>query len=151
MYTVRQVLQKKGTQVFTISPDASVYEALQRMADHDLGALVVVTGDQVVGLFTERDYARKVILAGRSSRTTNVNELMTSRVLYVSLDDTLDTCMALMTEHRTRYLPVLEDGRLAGIVSIGDAVKAIKSSDDVTIRELERYITGGHTTTEEPR
>lgn len=144
MHTVKHLLEKKGKQVWTIGPQASVFEALQLIDRHDLGALVVMEGETIIGLFTERDYARKVILAGRSSRSMTVSELMTTKVLYISPDDTLDDCMALMTEHRTRYLPVLEDGKLAGIISIGDAVKAVISDREFTIRELERYITGGH-------
>jgi len=144
MYTVRHLLQEKGNRVWTISPQASVYDALELMADKNLGALVVTEGGGVVGIFTERDYARKVVLKGKTSKTATVSELMTPDVLYVGLDDTMENCMALMTEHRTRHLPVLEDGKLAGLVSIGDVVKAVISAHEFTIRELERYITGGH-------
>jgi signal-transduction protein with cAMP-binding, CBS, and nucleotidyltransferase domain len=105
---------------------------------------VVVDHGDVAGVFTERDYARKVILKGRSSKTTSVAELMTTDVLYVSPEDTIENCMALMTDRRLRHLPVMEDGQLAGVVSIGDIVKVIISEREFTIRELERYITGGH-------
>jgi CBS domain-containing protein len=144
MYTVRHLLQEKGNRVWTISPQATVYEALQLMAQQNLGALIVTDNDEVVGIFSERDYARKVILHGRASKTAFISELMTADVLYVGPDDTMENCMALMTTHRTRHLPVLENGKLAGLVSIGDVVKAVISAHEFTIRELERYIHGGH-------
>ena len=144
MYTVRHLLQEKGNQVWSVSPSAMVYAALELMATKNLGAVLVMDAGKVVGIFTERDYARKVILKGKSSKTATVGELMTTEVLYVSPDDTLENCMALMTEKRARHLPVLENGKLAGVVSIGDVVKAIISDREFMIRELERYITGGH-------
>lgn len=144
MYTVRHLLQEKGNQVWSIAPQAAVYEALQVMADKNVGALLVIESGNVAGMFTERDYARKVVLQGRSSKTTTVGELMTKDVLYVSPDDTIENCMAIMTDKRLRHLPVMENGKLTGIVSIGDVVKAIISDREFTIRELERYITGGH-------
>jgi CBS domain-containing protein len=130
--------------VWSIAPQATVYEALELMAKKNVGALLVIENGNVVGMFTERDYARKVILQGRSSKTTSVGELMTADVLYVSPDDTTEDCMAIMTDKHLRHLPVMENGQLAGIVSIGDVVKAIISDREFTIRELERYITGGH-------
>jgi CBS domain-containing protein len=144
MYTVRHLLQEKGNRVWTISPQATVYDALELMAEKNLGALVVTEGGEVVGIFTERDYARKVVLKGKTSKIATISELMTPDVLYIGPDDTMENCMALMTEHRTRHLPVLENGKLAGLVSIGDVVKAVISAHEFTIRELERYITGGH-------
>jgi len=144
MHTVKELLREKGHQVWTIVPQATVYEALELMAAENIGSLVVVERGDVAGVFTERDYARKVILEGRSSKTTTVAELMTTDVLYVSPDDTIENCMALMTDKRLRHLPVMENGRLAGVVSIGDIVKVIISEREFTIRELERYITGGH-------
>ena len=144
MYTVRQLLQAKGNKVWTIPPDLTVYQALQSMAEKNVGALLVVQDRKVVGMFSERDYARKVILQGKSSKTTTVGELMTREVLYVGPDDTIENCMALMTAKRTRHLPVLDEGELVGIVSIGDVVKEIISDREFTIRELERYITGGY-------
>jgi CBS domain-containing protein len=144
MYTVRHLLQEKGNRVWTISPQATVYEALQLMAEHNLGALVVTQAGEMVGIFSERDYARKVVLQGRASKTALICELMTTDVLYVGPDDTMENCMALMTTHRTRHLPVLENGKLTGLVSIGDVVKAVISAHEFTIRELERYIHGGH-------
>jgi len=144
MYTVRHLLEEKGNQVWTISPQASTFEALELMAGKNIGALLVLEQDKIVGIFTERDYARKVVLKGKSSKTTIVGELMTSEVLYVAPDDTIENCMALMTDKRARHLPVMENGELLGVVSIGDVVKAIISDREFMIRELERYITGGH-------
>jgi CBS domain-containing protein len=144
MYTVRHLLQEKGNKVWFIAPQASVYDALQLMADKNIGALLVMEKEKVVGMFTERDYARKVVLQGRSSKTTTVGELETVDVLYVGPDDSIENCMALMTDKRLRHLPVMEEGKLVGLVSIGDIVKAVISEREFTIRELERYITGGH-------
>ncbi len=144
MYTVRYLLEEKGGGVLTVTPQTIVYQALELMAEKNIGALVVLQDDKVVGIFTERDYARKVILKGRSSKTTTVGELMVTDVLYVRPDATIEDCMALMTDKRTRHLPVLENDKLIGIISIGDVVKAIISDREFTIRELERYITGGH-------
>ena len=145
MYTVRHLLQEKGNQVWSIAPGATVYEALELMAAKNCGALLVIERGSVAGMFTEREYARQVILKGRSSKTTTVGELMATEVLYVSPDDTIENCMALMTDRRVRHLPVMDNGKLAGVVSIGDIVKAVISDREFTIRELERYITGGHT------
>jgi CBS domain-containing protein len=144
MHTVKELLREKGNHVWTIAPKATVYEALELMAAKNIGSLVAVEHGDVAGVFTERDYARKVILKGRSSKTTTVAELMTTDVLYVSPEDTIENCMALMTDKRLRHLPVMENGKLAGVVSIGDIVKIIISEREFTIRELERYITGGH-------
>lgn len=144
MHTVKELLREKGHQVWTIAPKATVYEALELMAAKNIGSLVVVENGDVTGVFTERDYARKVILKGRSSKTTTVAELMTVDVLYVSPEDTIENCMALMTDKRLRHLPVMLEGKLAGVVSIGDIVRVIISEREFTIRELERYITGGH-------
>jgi len=144
MYTVRHLLEEKGNQVWIISPQASTFEALELMAGKNIGALLVLEQDKIVGIFTERDYARKVVLKGKSSKTTIVGELMTTEVLYVAPDDTIENCMALMTDKRARHLPVMENGELLGVVSIGDVVKAIISDREFMIRELERYITGGH-------
>jgi CBS domain-containing protein len=144
MHTVKELLREKGSQVWTIAPAATVYEALQLMAAKNIGAVVVLERGKVAGVFTERDYARKVVLQGRSSKTTTIGESMTSDVLYVGPDDTIEDCMALMTDKRLRHLPVMDGGKLAGLVSIGDVVKVIISEHKFTIRELERYITGGH-------
>jgi len=142
MLTVRQLLGGKSGEVWTISPKASVYEALQLMADKNVGALPVVETGELVGIFSERDYARKVILKGKSSRETAVGELMSHPVFCVGPEQTIEGCMALMTEKRVRHLPVLEDNALAGIVSIGDVLKAIISQQKVHIEDLEHYITG---------
>ena len=144
MHTVKELLREKGNQVWSIAPQATVYEALELMAAKNIGSLVVIEQERVAGMFTERDYARKVVLKGRSSKSTTVGELMTTDVLYVSPDDTIENCMALMTDKRLRHLPVMENGKLAGVVSIGDIVKVVISEREFTIRELERYITGGH-------
>jgi CBS domain-containing protein len=144
MHTVKELLRQKGSQVWTIAPQATVYEALELMAAKNIGSLVVIEQERVAGMFTERDYARKVVLKGRSSKSTTVGELMTTDVLYVSPDDTIENCMALMTDKHLRHLPVMEVGKLAGVVSIGDIVKVVISEREFTIRELERYITGGH-------
>lgn len=143
MPTVNDLLQAKGHSVWTVGPEASVYAALELMAAKDVGALLVVDDDgQVAGIFSERDYARKVILRGRASRDTPVREIMTERVLYVRPEQTLDDCMALMTRHRVRHLPVLDGGQLIGLISIGDVVKAIIAEQEFMIEQLENYITG---------
>jgi len=144
MHTVRHLLHEKGSQVWSIAPQATVYDGLELMAAKNVGALLVIEGGNVAGMFTERDYARKVVLQGRSSKTTAVGELMTRDVLYVGPDESIENCMAIMTDKHLRHLPVLDNGKLVGIVSIGDVVKAIISAHEFTIRELERYITGGH-------
>jgi CBS domain-containing protein len=144
MHTVKELLREKGSQVWTIGPQATVYEALELMATKNIGSLVVLEQGNVAGIFTERDYARKVVLKGRSSKTTTIGELMITDVLYVGPDDTIEDCMALMTDKRLRHLPVMENGKLVGVVSIGDIVKVVISNREFIIRELERYITGGH-------
>jgi CBS domain-containing protein len=140
MNTVNQILDQKGRTVFTIGPDASVYDAIAMMADKHVGALPVLERDKLIGLISERDYARKVFLQGRSSLDTKVREIMSDRVMVVSPDLTTEECMALMTEKRFRHLPVVEDGELVGVVSIGDMVKAIISEQRFTIEQLEHYI-----------
>ena len=142
MVTVRQYLRIKGTQVWTARPDDTVYAALQRMADKDIGALLVLDGEQIVGIFSERDYARKVALHGKSSRDTRVGEIMTGWVAYVRPEQTIEECMALMTEMHTRHLPVIEEGRVVGLISIGDVVKSIISEQEFVIQQLEHYIMG---------
>jgi CBS domain-containing protein len=142
MATVKQVLQGKGHEVWTIGPDASVYDAVAMMADKEIGALVVVEGDSPVGVLSERDYARKVMLQGRSSRDTKIKEIMTSRVAYARPEQTVEECMSMMTDKRVRHLPVMEGDQLLGIISIGDLVKAIIEEQQHVIKQLEQYISG---------
>lgn len=143
MLNVRQVLQRKGPDLWTIAPEATVYQALEVMAEKNVGALPVVRDGMLVGIFSERDYARKVILKGKSSHQTLVEELMTTRVYFIKPNRTLEDCMHLMTDKHIRHLPVLEDGRLLGIITIGDVVKGIIHDQQNTIRDLETYISGG--------
>jgi CBS domain-containing protein len=142
MKIVFDILQTKGRQLWSVPPETTVYDALSLMADKDIGAVLVMDGDQPVGIFSERDYARKVILEGKSSRLTPVKDIMSPRVLYVSPEQTIAECMALFTDKHIRHLPVMKDGRLEGLISIGDVVKAIISDQEFTIDQLERYITG---------
>ncbi len=145
MATVGSIIRAKPDQhVHVIAPSATMREALEIMARHNIGALLVMEDGQIVGIVTERDYARKCILKGRSSRETRVRELMTSPVLYVGPDESNENCMALMTENRLRHLPVLDGEKLVGLVSIGDLVKDIISEQQFVIRQLEHYIAGGH-------
>jgi CBS domain-containing protein len=142
MHNVRHLLEAKGKDLWTISPDASAYEALQLMAEKNIGALPVTEHGQLIGIFSERDYARKVVLRGRTSRETTVRELMTAEVLYVGPDEHIHALLKLMTSKRVRHLPVLEQGKLVGIVTIGDVGKAIIDDQADTIRVLETYISG---------
>jgi CBS domain-containing protein len=141
--TVNELLRNKGNQVYSIEPDATVYEALTLMAEKDVGALLVLdSAGQLVGVLSERDYARKVVLKGKTSRETPVREIMTEKVVWVRPDQSTEDCMALMTNKRIRHLPVLEEGRLVGVISIGDVVKGIISEQEFVIEQLENYITG---------
>ena len=141
--TASDILRSKRDQtVYTIAPAASVFDAVKLMADKEIGALLVVEGEAIAGIITERDYARKVILMGRSSRETPVRDIMTSEVMYVGPGQTAEECMALMTENRLRHLPVLDSGKLVGLVSIGDLVKDIISEQRFIIDQLEHYIRG---------
>jgi len=143
MKTAAHILRSKLDQaVHTIGPTASVYEAVRLMADKNIGALVVVERDKVVGIVSERDYARKVVLMARSSKDTPLSDIMSSPVLYVHPGQTSEECMALMTENRLRHLPVMDGGRLIGLISIGDLVKATISDQRFTIEKLEHYISG---------
>jgi CBS domain-containing protein len=140
--TVGRLLEEKGHEVWTIGPDATVFEALEVMADKAVGALVVVESeDRPRGIISERDYARKVVLLDRGSRETPVSEIMTSKLRTVTRAETTAQCMALMTDHRIRHLPVVEDDRLIGIVSIGDVVRAVIDEQRFLIDQLEQYIT----------
>ncbi len=144
MTSVEKLLKIKGNETWSIAPQATVYEALQKMSDKDAGAMLVIDDGNLVGIFTERDYARKLILKGRFSRDTAVSELMTQEVLYVEPQNSIEDCMVLMTNKRVRHLPVLDDKQLIGIVTIGDVVKQIISDQESTIRHLEKYITGDY-------
>ena len=145
MKTVSQILHAKGVaEVHAIAPDETVLEAIRRMAEKGIGALVVTEGDQIVGMVTERDYARKVILMGRNSDQTAVRDIMTPTVLYVRPQQTNEDCMALMAGNRVRHLPVLDEGRIVGLISMGDLVKDIISDQQFTIEQLEHYISGQH-------
>jgi CBS domain-containing protein len=146
MKSVAHILKAKSDPVvYTIAPAASVFDALKLMAEKSIGALVVIEGEQVVGMITERDYARKVILVARSSKETPVRAIMTSQVMYVRPDNTSEDCMLLMTENRLRHLPVMGGGKLVGLISIGDLVKDIISEQKFIIEQLEHYITGERT------
>jgi CBS domain-containing protein len=140
MKTVTQLLEAKGRDVHTIGPDARVIDALKLMAERDVGALVVTEGAKIAGIISERDYARKVILHGKSSHDIAVREIMTARVVTVQPRHTVEECMALMTEKRIRHLPVTEGERLIGVLSIGDLVKEVIAEQEATIRQLESYI-----------
>ncbi len=142
MKTVAQLLERKGYRLFTIVPEASVFEALEQMAENEVGALLVMEASRLVGLISERDYARKVILKGHTSKKLRVREIMTRRVICARPDETLEECMAVMTDKRVRHLPVLDGGNVVGLVSIGDLVKAIIAEQQFVIEQLENYISG---------
>ena len=143
MKTAAQILSSKPDRtIHTITPAASVYDALKLMADKNVGALLVIEGEKIAGIITERDYARKMILMGRASKDTPVRDIMASEVLYVRPDQTSEECMALMTENRIRHLPLVDGGKLVGLISIGDLVKDIISEQRFTIDQLEHYIRG---------
>ncbi len=141
MHTVREILNSKGHDVWSVTPTNTVFEAVKLLSDKGVGSLLVMDNDRLVGIVTERDYARKVILEGRSSRETPVKDVMTTSVLCVDPDKTVQECMALMTDKRARHLPVLEHKRVVGVVSIGDLVKAIIAEQQFMIEQLQHYIT----------
>lgn len=144
MTTVETLLKSKGTDIWSIAPQATVYEALQKMKVKEAGALVVIEATKMVGIFTERDYARKLVLQGKFSRETAVSELMTRDVLTVTPMNTVQDCMVMMTAKRVRHLPVLDGEQLMGIVTIGDVVKQVISEQASAIKQLEQYIAGGY-------
>lgn len=140
--TVKHLLKEKGNDVWSIAPKASVFEAITLMNERSVGALLVMANDQLVGIISERDYMRKVILRNRSSKETQVEHIMVSPVYYVEPDRTIEECMALMTDRRIRHLPVIDNRRVSGVISIGDVVKAVIEERGILIEQLERYITG---------
>ena len=145
MTTVAEILKSKSSaQIYSVAPSDTILSALRLMADKGIGALLVMEDGQIAGIFTERDYARKVVLLGRSSGDTPVREVMTRAVRFVHPTNSAEECMALMTENRLRHLPVVDNGRLLGLVSIGDLVKDIMSQQQFVIKQLEHYISGGH-------
>ena len=143
-YPVSAVLQQKNLTLWSIGPDTLVIDAIKMMAEKNIGALLVLGGRELLGVFTERDYTRKIALAGKSSRDTRVREVMTGRVITVAPGDSVTDCMRLMTEHRVRHLPVLTADQVVGIVSIGDLVNWIISTQNAAIEQMEQYITGSH-------
>ncbi len=142
MKLVSELLRAKEREIWSVKPDSSVLEALNLMAEKNVGALLVFKEEKLVGIFSERDYARKVILKGKASKDTTVKEIMSSKVIYVKPEQSVEECMALMTDKRIRHLPVLEEDQVVGVISIGDVVKAIISDKDFMIHQLESYITG---------
>jgi len=142
MKTVRQLLSEKGNQIWSVSPETPILQALQLMAEKDIGALLVLQGDKIAGIFTERDYARKVILRGKTSKNTPVKEIMTSPVVTAEPKQTVLQCLAMMSRQRIRYLPVVERARLAGVISIGDVVQAIIADQESDIQRLEDIVMG---------
>lgn len=144
--TVGSVLKRKGSEVWFVTPDQTVYEAIERMADKAVGALLVISDGKLVGIISERDYARKVILKGRSSRTSLVKEIMTSPVIFVTPDQAVDECMDSMTRNRIRHLPIMENEKVLGVVSIGDLVKWVVSEQEETIEHLQNYISAKYPT-----
>ena len=142
--TIGNILQLKGRTVWSVSPEATVLEAIQLLADKNVGVLMVMSGEKLVGVFSERDYTRKVVLKGRTSKETKVGEITSALVVSVTETHSVDECMRLMTEQRVRHLPVLEGGKLVGLVSIGDLVNWIISSQNVALEQMESYLTGGY-------
>jgi len=142
MKLVKHLLDRKGRDIISVATDASVLDAITIMADKSIGSLLVMQDDELLGIVTERDYARKVIVKGRSSKTTAVGEIMTARVQTANMSDTVNACMSVMTEKRIRHLPVVEDGKVVGVISIGDLVQAIISDQQEEIQHLEQYISG---------
>ncbi len=144
MVIIKEILKVKGNAIWSIEPTASVYAAVKLMADKEVGALMVLEDKKLVGIISERDYARKVILKGRSSKATQVEEIMTTRVVYAHPEQNVNECMALMTEKHIRHLPIMAEEKLLGVISMGDLVKSIIAEQQLTIEQLEQYISGGY-------
>ncbi len=142
MATIRQLLHHKGTKICSIHPEATVFEAVAKMAENDIGSLIVIEGEALIGIITERHYARNVVLKGKTSPATTVREIMESHVTTIRPEQSVEDCMALMTDRRVRHLPVIEDKKIIGIVSIGDLVKSIIDGQKFRIDQLEQYISG---------
>jgi CBS domain-containing protein len=142
MTTVSKILAAKGNQVWSVTPTTRLYEALKLMAEKDVGALLVIEDDHIAGIISERDYARKVVLEGKNSMIVPIKEIMTTRVVYISPSNTLEECMAVMTDKHIRHLPVMENDELVGLISIGDVVKELISTQQFVIEQLENYIRG---------
>lgn len=140
--TISEILSHKGNQVWSISPDETVFDAIELMAEKNIGALLVIEYNRLVGILTERDYTRKVALKGKSSKQTAVREILTGELVHVLPDQTIEDCMRLMTDHRVRHLPVLDGDRILGVVSIGDLVNWIITAQSSTIHQLQTYISG---------
>lgn len=143
--TIESILHQKNRQVWSVAPDATVYDAIAMMADKNVGALLVVENGALVGIISERDYSRKVMLRGKRSRETLVREIMSTQLTTVDPNESVDRCLRNMTEKRVRHLPVVKDGAICGVISIGDLVKHVISAQSATIDQLERYISGGYT------
>lgn len=144
MDNVGNILKQKGNQVWSIGPEDTVYKALEILAEKNIGVLLVMEGQRVVGIFSERDYARKVILKGKSSAEMKVGEIMSKDVLYASPGDSVEKCMAIITENKIRHLPIMQDGKLLGMITSGDIINHIISRQKFEIQELKKYITGGY-------
>lgn len=142
MRRIKRILEAKGHDIWSVEPSATVYEAIHLLAEKKIGALLVMKKDQLVGIFSERDYARQIILKDRSSEATRVEEIMTNKVVHVQPNDEIGDCMALMTEHRIRHLPVIDKKKVVGMISIGDLVRAVIAEQQSTINDLEKYISG---------
>ena len=142
MSTIREILKRKGNEVWSVTPETTVYDALSLMAEKSIGAVLVIGDNTLKGVMSERDYARKIILKGKSSKEVLVEEIMSPRVVYIDIDTNIEECMALMINKRIRHLPVYENNKLTGIISIGDVVKELIDEKEVVISELENYITG---------
>ena len=142
---ISALLHHKGTALWSIAPEATVFEAIKLMADKNIGSLLVMSGDRLVGVFTERDYTRKMALQGKRSKETQVREILSGKIISVTPHQTVEECMRLMTENRVRHLPVLENGKAIGVVSIGDLVNWTISAQDATIAQMEQYISGSVT------